>query len=283
MASTGVESGVKKQATLLNHFKKSTTPEAQGDDVSPKAEPILSLLPAGLQEFSDIFCLDGIHESWIPCFQTEFSKPYFVKLATFLRSELRQGSKVFPPSVDVFSWARLCPLPSIKVAILGQDPYHDDGQAHGLAFSVRKGVAFPPSLRNIWKELEADLGYARPKHGCLEGWARQGVLLLNTSLTVRAHQAASHAGRGWETFTDAVLQFVSLQVTKPAVFILWGGHAQKRAPMISKKGHGHLILQSAHPSPLSAHRGFFGSRCFSKSNEFLKNNGHEPVNWIIED
>jgi uracil-DNA glycosylase len=269
-----------KQMKLSSFFVKKNPSQ------TPKSEdaPVVKEVPATRNhsgEYDDILPISSIHDSWLPFFQQEFAKPYFRQLAEFLRKEHNSGAKIFPPAQDVFSWASLCPVTSVKVVILGQDPYHDDGQAHGLAFSVRKGVRPPPSLQNIWKELAVDIGTGKPSHGCLEDWAKQGVLLLNTSLTVRAHQAASHSGKGWETFTDAALEFVSRQV-RSAVFILWGGHAQKRAPKISKQG-GHLILQSAHPSPLSAHRGFFGCRHFSRTNEFLEANGHDPINWFISE
>lgn len=245
-----------------------------------KEEPEVTdnVLPPIQKNITDsIMSLDNVHESWLPCFTQESSKPYFRKLEGFLTAESSKGKTIFPESQNIFSWATLCPVDQIKVIILGQDPYHDHDQAHGLAFSVKRGIKPPPSLRNIWKELEADVGIKKPSHGCLEGWARQGVLLLNTSLTVRAHEAASHAGQGWETFTDAVIEYIS-QTNKNVVFMLWGGHAQKRAPKICK-GNGHLILQSAHPSPLSAHRGFFGCKHFSKCNEHLANNGHEAIDW----
>lgn len=259
----------RQQPKISAFFKKAGTPEH-----APEV-PLTTLD----SESHGLFSMARVHKSWLPCLTKEFAKPYFQRLKAFLRSELEAKNKVFPQPAKVFTWANLCPVSQIKVVILGQDPYHDDGQAHGLAFSVKRGVRTPPSLLNIYKELETDLGLARPAHGCLEDWAKRGVLLLNTSLTVRAHQAASHSGKGWEPFTDAVIEYVS-QHTTGIVFLLWGGHAQKRSPRISRT-RGHLILEAAHPSPLSAHRGFFGCRHFSKANAFLLENGHEPIDWSL--
>lgn len=272
------QSGSKKQAKISDMFK----PKEKIPVVEKKEEKRVIETNASIALTTQpILPLEKVHESWLPCFEQESSKPYYKKLMTFLDFELKNGAKIFPEPANVFSWASHCPADKVRVVILGQDPYHDDGQAHGLAFSVQKGVAPPPSLRNIWKELGEDLGISKPSHGCLEGWAKQGVLLLNTSLTVRAHQAASHSGQGWESFTDAIVEYVSKQ-TKNAVFLLWGGHAQKRAGKICKD-NGHLVLQSAHPSPLSAHRGFFGCKHFSKANEYLEKNGHEPIDWSRSD
>jgi len=259
----------KKQAKINDLFKPAKRSPQEAEKpliVSPKAS-------------TELIPLDGVHESWLPFFTQEAAKPYYKQLMTFLESEWAKGTTVFPHPCNVFSWARHCSVTSIRVVILGQDPYHDHGQAHGLAFSVQKGNKIPPSLRNIWKELYKDLGIEgkKPVHGCLEGWAKQGVLLLNTSLTVRAHQAASHSGKGWEPFTSALISYLSSTTTN-IVFMLWGGHAQKRAAHIAE-GRGHLVLQAAHPSPLSAHRGFFGCKHFSKANAYLKENGREPINW----
>ena len=269
----------KKQTKISDMFKPKTT---KGDEELQENVAVVTLVSTTATITAEtILRLDNVHESWLPCFEQEASKPYYKKLMTFLESEFSKGSKIFPEPSNVFSWASHCPVDQIRVVILGQDPYHDDGQAHGLAFSVKKGIKPPPSLRNIWKELGEDLGIIKPSHGCLEGWAMQGVLLLNTSLTVRAHQAASHSGQGWESFTDAVIEYVSKQ-TRNIVFLLWGGHAQKRAGRICKD-NGHLVLQSAHPSPLSAHRGFLGCKHFSKANEYLSSNGHEPIDWSRSD
>ena len=200
-------------------------------------------------------------------------------LETFLAEEWRTQT-IFPPRAELFAALRLTPPENVRVLILGQDPYHDDGQAHGLCFSVRKGVPLPPSLRNIFKELEADLGVTAPRHGDLSEWARQGVLLLNTVLTVRAHQAHSHAGHGWEEFTDSVIRAVSAK-TEPVVFVLWGAPAQKKMPLINAARH--VVVHSVHPSPLSAYRGFFGSRPFSAINQALASNGFPAIAWCRGD
>ncbi|MEZ6128315.1 MAG: uracil-DNA glycosylase [Planctomycetaceae bacterium] len=205
----------------------------------------------------------------------EFSQPYFRRLQEFVDRE-RRLHPVFPAAQDVFTALRLTPPDRVKVLILGQDPYHDDGQAHGLSFSVRRGMKLPPSLRNIYKELETDLHVPPPTHGCLEQWASQGVLLLNTVLTVRAHAANSHGKQGWEEFTTRVMERVN---ERPAVaFVLWGKPAQQKASLIDKR---HLVIQSAHPSPLSARRGFFGSRPFSRINEYLVASDQTPVDWQL--
>ena len=214
---------------------------------------------------------------WNPILRTEFDKPYWADLQQFVAAE-RSHATVFPPHDEVFSALHLTPYATTRVLILGQDPYHGPGQAHGLCFSVRPGVRVPPSLVNIHKELEADLGIAAPDHGNLEAWARQGVLLLNTTLTVRSGQAASHQGKGWETFTDEVIRAVD---AKPdhVVFILWGGHARKKKALIDRTRH--TIVESAHPSPLSANNGFFGSRPFSLTNEALRAHGQQTIDWSL--
>jgi uracil-DNA glycosylase len=221
--------------------------------------------------------LPAIPESWLNALRPEFTNPYFRRLLDFVENE-RKEHRVFPPVDDVFNALTLTPLDQVRVLILGQDPYHDDGQAHGLCFSVRHGVAPPPSLKNIFRELREDLGCSEPNHGCLESWARQGVLLLNTVLTVRAHQAASHQKKGWETFTDAIIRSVGAR-TEPIAFVLWGAHAQKKIDLIDDSRH--LIVKSAHPSPLSANAGFFGSRPFSKINAFLTEIGRGEIDWQI--
>ena len=214
---------------------------------------------------------------WNPLLRGEFDEPYWTELQQFVREERERGP-VYPPHDEVFTALRLTPYASTRVMILGQDPYHGPGQAHGLAFSVRDGVRVPPSLANIHKELQADLGQPVPAHGNLEAWARAGVLLLNTTLTVRGGEAASHQGRGWETFTDRVIRVVE---AKPdhVVFILWGGHARKKKTLIH--GDRHTILESPHPSPLSAHQGFLGSRPFSRANEALEAHGQKPIDWSL--
>jgi uracil-DNA glycosylase len=214
---------------------------------------------------------------WNPILRGEFDKPYWADLQRFVADE-RGRATVFPPHDEVFSALHLTPYATTRVLILGQDPYHGPGQAHGLCFSVRQGVRVPPSLVNIHKELEADLGVPVPDHGNLEAWARQGVLLLNTTLTVRSGQAASHQGKGWETFTDEVIRAVDAK-PEHVVFILWGGHARKKKTLIDRERH--TIIESAHPSPLSASNGFFGSRPFSRTNEALQAHGQAPIEWSL--
>lgn len=215
--------------------------------------------------------------SWRRVLGDEWSKPYCQELRAFLRAERRRHT-IYPPAEDVFAAFDLTPFEQVRVLLLGQDPYHNKGQAHGLCFSVRHGVKPPPSLANIFKELHDDLGCEIPDHGCLESWARQGVLLLNTVLTVRAHQAHSHRGKGWEVFTDAVIRKVS-EKTTPVVFVLWGGPAQKKARLIDLNRHA--LVQAAHPSPLSARRGFFGSRPFSAINRKLSERRQKIIDWRI--
>ena len=214
---------------------------------------------------------------WNPVLRGELAKPYWQALQRFVAEERGRGV-VYPAPDEVFAALHLTPLASVKVLVVGQDPYHGPGQAHGLCFSVKPGVAIPPSLRNIYTELTADLGCTAPRHGCLTAWAEQGVLLLNTSLTVRAHEAASHKGRGWETFTDEVIKAVDAKPER-VVFILWGAAARKKRALIDASRH--TIIESAHPSPLSAQNGFFGSRPFSRANEALVEAGREPVDWQL--
>ncbi|MEM7339697.1 MAG: uracil-DNA glycosylase [Actinomycetota bacterium] len=214
---------------------------------------------------------------WNPVLRAEFSKPYWQQLQQFIHDE-RSRHQVFPPHDEVFAALHLTSYADVSVLILGQDPYHGPGQAHGLCFSVRPPVAPPPSLANIFVEMEDDIGAARPDHGSLEHWARQGVLLLNATLTVRAHQAGSHQKQGWETFTDEVIRTVSAKA-EPVVFILWGSYARQKTKLIDTGRHH--IIESAHPSPLSAHRGFFGSKPFSRANEALEAAGRPPIDWAI--
>lgn len=216
---------------------------------------------------------------WNPVLRHEFDRPYWSELQNFVREERLRGP-VFPPADEVFAAFHLTSLADTRVVILGQDPYHGAGQAHGLCFSVRRGVPVPPSLRNMHKELRDDLGCPVPTHGNLEHWARQGVLLLNTTLTVREGVAASHQGRGWETFTDHVITAVSAK-TSPVVFLLWGAASRKKKSLIDTDRH--VVIESAHPSPLSAHNGFFGSRPFSRANQALRESGREPIDWAIPD
>lgn len=216
---------------------------------------------------------------WNPVLRDELGQPYWHELQGFVTSE-RARATVYPAPDEVFAALHLTPYASTKVLVLGQDPYHGPGQAHGLCFSVRRGVRIPPSLANIYAELRDDLGIEPPSHGNLEHWARQGVLLLNATLTVRAGQAGSHQGKGWETFTDQVIRAVDAKPT-PVVFVLWGGYARKKKPLIDTSRH--VIVESAHPSPLSAHQGFFGSRPFSRINDALVRSGQAPIDWRLPD
>ncbi len=216
-----------------------------------------------------------IEPSWHTQLAAEFNKPYFAALTDFVRAEYTAGT-CYPPGKLIFNAFNLCPFDKVKAVIIGQDPYHEPGQAHGLCFSVNDGVRFPPSLVNIFSEISSDLGKPAPQSGSLVRWAEQGVLLLNATLTVRAHQAGSHQRRGWEEFTDAAIRALSAG-REHIVFILWGSYAQGKAQLIDASKH--LILRSVHPSPLSAHRGFFGNRHFSKCNGYLQSNGIEPIDW----
>ena len=219
-----------------------------------------------------------IEKEWLEVLRTEFEKPYFTELKAFLTEEKKQY-RVYPPGSRIFAAFDYTPFSKVKVVILGQDPYHGDGQAHGLCFSVPDGVALPPSLVNIYKELSTDLGIPVPKSGNLENWARQGVLLLNATLTVRANQAGSHQRHGWENFTDEIIRQLSARHTG-LVFILWGSYAQAKEALIDTSRH--FVLKAVHPSPLSVYRGFFGCRHFSKTNELLLKAGKEPVDWRLE-
>jgi uracil-DNA glycosylase len=216
-----------------------------------------------------------IESSWKVRLKEEFEKPYFSDLTNFVKSEYAT-QKIYPPGSLIFNAFEKCPFDKVKVVILGQDPYHEPGQAHGLCFSVPDGISFPPSLQNIFKEIKNDLVLPIPKSGNLERWAEQGVFLLNSTLTVRAHQAGSHQKKGWETFTDTVIHFLS-ESEDHLVFLLWGAYAQRKDELIDSGKH--LVLNSVHPSPLSAHRGFFGNHHFSKANEYLINHGKTPISW----
>lgn len=216
-----------------------------------------------------------IESSWKNALQEEFDKEYFVRLTDFVRNEYKTRL-TFPPASLIFNAFDQCPFENVKVVILGQDPYHGDGQAHGLCFSVNDGIAFPPSLINIFKEIERDLGKPMPSSGNLIRWAQQGVLLLNATLTVQAHIAGSHQGRGWETFTDAVIRKLATE-KEQLVFMLWGSYAQQKGAFIDQNKH--LVLKSVHPSPLSAFRGFIGNNHFSLANKYLKENGQSEINW----
>jgi uracil-DNA glycosylase len=220
-----------------------------------------------------------IPTGWRRVLADEIKKPYYQKLQQFLKKE-RQRHKIFPPENEVFAALKLTPYSKVNVLLLGQDPYHDDGQAHGLCFSVRLGIPPPPSLINIYKELQDDLGFHIPNHGYLAHWAKQGVLMLNAVLTVRAHQPGSHRNQGWEIFTDAIIQAVSAKAS-PVVFLLWGNYAKAKIKLIHSAKTEHVIIHSAHPSPLSANNGFFGSRPFSKTNAALRKFGKPEIDWQI--
>lgn len=218
--------------------------------------------------------------TWLAPLAVEFEQPYMQQLRAFLQAQKQAGKRIFPPGPDMFNAFRQTPLDTVKVVILGQDPYHGEGQAHGLCFSVRPGVEVPPSLQNIFRELQAELGLPVPAHGCLTAWARQGVLLLNSVLSVESARAASHQGRGWETFTDRVIQVIN-QRREGVVFMLWGGYAQRKGAMID--GTRHCILRAPHPSPLSAHRGFLGCGHFIAANRYLESRGATPIDWRLPD
>ena len=220
----------------------------------------------------------NIGNEWDELLKDEFSKDYYLKLRAILAKEYRE-QKIFPDMYDIFNALKYTSYSDVKAVIIGQDPYHGEGQAHGLCFSVKKGVPVPPSLKNMYKELAEDTGFIPPNHGELIAWAKQGVLMLNAVLTVREGQANSHKGIGWENFTDKVIELVNKR-EKPVVFLLWGGNARQKKTLITNPNH--LVLEAAHPSPLSAYNGFFGCRHFSKANEFLKSVGSTPIDWTLE-
>ncbi len=221
----------------------------------------------------------NLEPGWLNVLHDEFDKPYMAELRKFLQQEKEAGQVVYPKNADIFNAFNHTPFDKVKVVILGQDPYHGPQQAHGLSFSVQKGIAIPRSLDNIYKELVTDIpGFVKPNHGNLEGWADQGVLLLNATLTVRAHTAASHQKKGWETFTDEVIKKLS-ELRSGLVFILWGAYAQSKIPLIDQSKHH--IIKSVHPSPLSVERGFWGSKPFSKANDYLIKEGQKPIDWQI--
>lgn len=219
-----------------------------------------------------------LEPGWLAVLGAEFEQPYMHALKQFLLAEKRAGKVIYPAGSQIFNALNTTPFEAVKVVILGQDPYHGPGQAHGLSFSVPPGVRIPPSLRNIYQELEQDLGLKMPGHGCLQRWAEQGVLLLNATLTVEQAQAGSHQGRGWELFTDKVVQSLSEQ-RAGLVFLLWGSYAQKKGRVIDRRKH--CVLETVHPSPLSAHRGFLGCRHFSKANHYLQQQGLAPIDWSL--
>jgi uracil-DNA glycosylase len=219
-----------------------------------------------------------LHPSWLRWLEPEFAQPYMADLRTFLMAEKRAGKVIYPAADNWFAAYDTTPFEAVKVVILGQDPYHGPGQAHGLCFSVPPGVAIPPSLANIYRELDSDLGIPPASHGCLTHWAEQGVLLLNTTLTVERGRAASHQKSGWEIFTDKTIAALNAR-REGIVFILWGSHAQRKGTFIDTRKH--LVIKSPHPSPLSAHRGFFGSRPFSRANAWLVEHGQQPIDWRL--
>ncbi|XP_008333769.1 uracil-DNA glycosylase [Cynoglossus semilaevis] len=278
---------ISKELNETEDVNESKKPKLSAVDSEPSTPPKTPLSPedlekiarnkrAAFERLSSSQCPPGFGESWRKGLCGEFGKPYFKQLMNFV-SEDRKRTTVYPPVEDIFTWTQMCDINDVKVVILGQDPYHGPKQAHGLCFSVKRPVPPPPSLENMYKELATDIeGFQHPGHGDLTEWAKQGVLLLNAVLTVRAHQANSHKDKGWETFTDAVVQWLSTNL-EGLVFILWGSYAQKKGAAINRKRHH--VLQAVHPSPLSAHRGFFGCRHFSKANELLKKSGKTPIDW----
>ena len=219
-----------------------------------------------------------LQASWLEPLADEFAQPYMQQLRAFLKAEKAAGKRIFPPGEEIFSAFSHTPLDAVKVVILGQDPYHGEGQAHGLCFSVRPGTRVPPSLQSIYKEINAELGLPIPAHGYLAHWAEQGVLLLNSVLSVESARAASHQGKGWETFTDRVIEVINTR-REGVVFMLWGSYAWKKGAVINKRKH--LVLKAPHPSPLSAYRGFLGCRHFSSANAYLQDNGQQPVDWSV--
>lgn len=219
-----------------------------------------------------------LEQSWMKFLGQEFEKDYMLKLKAFLQDEIDQKKAIYPRGSEIFSAFNLTPLNKVKLVIIGQDPYHGPGQAHGLCFSVKPEIKTPPSLKNIYKELQSDLGLNPVNHGFLENWAKNGVLMLNNVLTVEKSKPASHQGQGWEIFTDRVVEVLNEQCQN-LVFLLWGSHAQKKAATVNRKKH--LVLESTHPSPFSAHKGFLGCRHFSKANKYLQENGLEAINWAL--
>lgn len=219
-----------------------------------------------------------LHPSWLSVLEDEFEQPYMKSLKQFLTAEKQQGKVIYPPSDLIFNAFNTTPFDSVKVVILGQDPYHGPNQAHGLCFSVVPGVRTPPSLLNVFKEIKLDLDLPMPDHGCLQNWAKQGVLMLNATLTVEQNNAGSHQNRGWEQFTDKAIQSLNKQ-REGLVFLLWGSYAQKKGQLIDRNKH--LVLQAPHPSPLSAHRGFFGKKHFSQTNQYLSQQGKKPIDWRL--
>jgi uracil-DNA glycosylase len=270
MPSIGKKQGI-EGARLINCVTKAIVKPVMNSIAPSHTED-----DATAQEVGAPLSLSENTPSWKTALAEERSKEYFIQIMNFLEHERRAKKVIYPPNAQVFNALTLTPLSQVRVVILGQDPYFGPGQAHGLAFSVQPGVPFPPSLQNIFKELESDLGVQRPADGCLDGWARQGVLLLNASLTVEHGKPLSHAQIGWEQFTDTVIKVVN-QYRNGVVFLLWGSFAQRKRVLIDESRH--VILTAPHPSPLSAHRGFLGCKHFSKTNQILMDKGTEPIVW----
>ncbi|KAL1927475.1 hypothetical protein VTP01DRAFT_3712 [Rhizomucor pusillus] len=276
-ATKKVATTATRQLSLTSMFapvKKEKKPEAEE---SPKdARQLFKDLDNEIQTLLELE-MATMHYEWVKALKTEFTKPYFLKLKKFLKAETEAKKQIFPPEQQIYSWSKYTPLSNVKVVILGQDPYHGPNQAHGLCFSVRKGIQIPPSLQNIYKAIQTDYpDFKIPNHGYLENWAKQGVLMLNTSLTVRRSEAGSHSNAGWEQLTDAIITHLNEKKAN-IVFMLWGAHAQRKGAKIDKKKH--LVLKAVHPSPLSAHRGFFSCGHFKQANEYLVKNGRDPINW----
>ncbi|RIA90421.1 uracil-DNA glycosylase-like protein [Glomus cerebriforme] len=279
--NTTVPDNNKKQKATLTQSSLSSWVKIQPQEQEQTLNKIKleTLFNKVGEENKDFLSLEikTMNSEWLKVLSEEMQKPYFIKLKEFIQNEKANNKKIFPPESEIYSWSRFTPPSSVKVVIIGQDPYHNDGQAHGLCFSVPHGVPPPPSLINIYNALKKDIpSFKIPKHGNLTNWTKAGVLLLNASLTVRAHEAASHSGKGWEKFTDAVIQYLN-EKKSGLVFMLWGNHAIKKGKNINKTKH--LVLQTVHPSPLSAHRGFFECRHWSKANEYLKSRGKQEIEW----
>ncbi|KAJ2828623.1 uracil DNA glycosylase [Coemansia erecta] len=283
------EAAATKRKTIDSYFKATTVKKRKGKENMEAAEttdtaetaekthdePIFEISPS-IDATEYRLELETIDPSWLQHLQPELLKPYFKKLKQFLTEQHALKKTIYPPARDVYSWTRFAPFDRVKVVILGQDPYHGPGQAHGLAFSVQRGVRVPPSLVNMYKALNGYQGFERPAHGYLGGWAEQGVLLLNAALTVEAGKANSHANHGWELFTDRVVELIN-EKRSNVVFMLWGSYAQKKGQRVDKSRH--LVLKTVHPSPLSAHRGFFECGHFEKANEYLEAHGKQPIDW----
>lgn len=278
----GVSSSPGRKRSREESSSSSSSSSADVVEVDASATNLAVSVSATSAQSSFVF---PVHPSWASVVEAEQRKPYFSKLVSFVQSRRDSGAKVYPPAPLVLNALLLTPLDQVKVVILGQDPYHGPGQAHGLSFSVPKKVDLPPSLSNIMKEVNSDVGgggaAGKRPHGCLESWAKQGVLLLNTCLTVEDGKANCHAGQGWETFTDAIIKAVSARPDGNVVFMLWGKPAQTKSKLI--QGSRRLVLEAPHPSPLSAFRGFFGCKCFSAANSYLQKNGIKTIDWLATD